>query len=199
MTRRLWLRLVGVVAATWPLSSLRGFAWTQAQSTPPLNTVTLNAVAEAVLPSALTAEERADAVAAFVEWVAGYRANADAGHGYGNTRLRRTGPSPASAYPDQLAALDTAARAEGAATLAAMSVDARRRVIEAALTTPTRVAQMPSQPNGTHVVTDFMGQFFHGPQGYNLAYGAAINRLDCRGLAGSDAPPAPLPSRGGER
>lgn len=199
MTRRLWLRLVGVVAATWPLSSLRVFAWTQAQPTSPLNTVTLHAVAEAVLPSALTAEERADAVATFVEWVAGYRANADAGHGYGNTRLRRTGPSPASAYPDQLAALDTAARAEGAASLAAMSVDARRRVIEAALTAPARVTQMPSQPNGTHVVTDFMGRFFHGPQGYNLAYGAAINRLDCRGLAGSEAPPAPLPSRGGRR
>ena len=197
MTRRLWLRLVGAVAAALPLSSLRAFAW--AQSAPTLNTATLGAIAEVVLPSVLSAGERADAVTAFVEWVAGYRAGADAGHGYGNTRLRRTASSPASAYPDQLAALEAAAKAEGAASLSALAVDARRRVIEAALTTPTRVTQLPSQPNGAHVIADFMGQFFHGQTGYNLAYRAAINREDCRGLDGSDAPPEPLPARGGGR
>lgn len=197
MTRRLWLRLVGAVAAALPLSSLRAFAW--AQSAPTLNTATLSAIAEVVLPSALTAQERAGAVTAFVEWVAGYRAGADAGHGYGATRLRKTASSPASAYPDQLAALEAAAKAEGAASLSALAIDARRRVIEAALTTPTRITQLPSQPNGVHVVADFMGQFFHGQNGYNLAYRAAIDREDCRGLDGSDAPPAPLPVRGGER
>ena len=199
MTRRLWLRLVGAVAAALPLSSLRAFAWAQPQPAPALNTATLGAVAEVVLPSALTAEERADAVSAFVAWVAGYREGADAGHGYGNTRLRRTAPSPASAYPDQLAALEAAARAEGAASLSALALDARRRVIESALTTPARVTQLPSRPNGAHVVADFMGRFFHGQAGYNLAYQAAINREDCRGLDGSDAPPAPLPARGGGR
>lgn len=199
MTRRLWLRLVGAVATALPLSSLRVFAWAQAQSAPALNTATLGAIAEVVLPSVLTAEERSDAVTAFVEWVNGYRVGAEAGHGYGNTRLRRTGPSPASAYPDQLAALEAAAKAEGAASLSALALDARRRIIEAALTTPTRVTQLPSQPAGIHVVADFMGQFFHGQTGYNLAYRAAINREDCRGLDGSDAPPAPLPARGGGR
>ena len=197
MTRRLWLRLVGAVAAALPLSSLRAYAW--AQPAPTLSTATLGAIAEVVLPSALTAEERADAVTAFVEWVAGFRAGADAGHGYGNTRLRKTSASPASRYPEQLAAIETAAKAEGAASLSALPIDARRRVIEAALTTPTRVTQLPSQPNGAHVVADFMGQFFHGQTGYNLAYRAAINREDCRGLDGSDAPPAPLPARGGGR
>lgn len=197
MTRRLWLRLVGAVAAAVPLSSLRAFAW--AQSAPMLNTATLDAIAEVALPSVLTVGERADAVSAFVEWVAAYRPGADAGHGYGNTRLRKTPPSPASAYPDQLAALEAAANAEGAASLSALAIDARRRVIEAALTMPARVTQMPSQPNGVHVVADFMGQFFHGQTGYNLAYRAAIYREECRGLDGSDAPPAPLPARGGGR
>lgn len=197
MTRRLWLRLVGAVAAALPLSSLRTFAWVQVPSAPTLNTATLGAVAEVVLPSVLTADERTDAVTAFVEWVAGYRSGAEAGHGYGATRLRRTASSPALAYPDQLAALEAAARAEGAASLSALAIDARRRVIEAALTTPTRVAQLPSQPDGVHVIADFMGQFFHGPTGYNLAYRAAINRADCRGLDGSDAAPTPLPARGG--
>jgi len=199
VTRRLWLRLVGTVAAALPLSSLRVFAWTRAQSPPALSAATLGAIAEVVLPSALTAEERAEAVTAFVEWVRGYREGAEAGHGYGNTRLRRTGPSPASGYPDQLAALEAAATAEGAASLSALAVDARRRVIEAALTTPARITQLPSQPTGAHVVADFMGQFFHGQAGYNLAYRAAINREECRGLDGSDAPPAPLPARGGGR
>lgn len=197
MTRRLWLRIVGAVAAALPLSSLRALAWTQSASAPAINVATLNAIAEVVLPSVLTEQERADAVSAFVDWVAGYRAGAETGHGYGTTRLRRTGPSPASAYPAQLAALETAARAEGAASLSALPIDARRRVIESALTTPARITQLPSQPTGAHVVADFMGQFLHGPSGYNLAYRAAINRLDCRGLDGSDAPPAPLPARGG--
>lgn len=193
MTRRLWLRLVGAVAAALPLTSVRAFAW--AQSASALNTATLDAVAEVVLPSALSAGERGYAVSAFVEWVAGYRPGADAGHGYGNTRLRRTGPSPASAYPDQLAALEAAARAEGAASFPALALDARRRLIEAALTAPARVTQLPSRPNGAHVVADFMGHFFHGQAGYNLAYRAAINREDCRGLDGSDTPPPPLPGR----
>lgn len=199
MTRRLWLRLVGAVAAALPLSSLRAFAWAQSPTAPALNTATLGAIAEVVLPSVLTAEERADAVDAFVEWVAAYRPGVDAGHGYGNTRLRRTGPLPASRYPEQLAALEAAAKAEGAASLSALGITARRRIIEAALTTPTRITQLPSQPNGAHVVADFMGQFFHGQDGYNLAYRAAINREECRGLDGSDAPPAPLPARGGAR
>ena len=199
MTRRLWLRLVGAVAAALPLSSLRAFAWAQGQPAPALNTATLGAIAEVVLPSVLTAVERADAVRGFAEWVAGYRPGADAGHGYGTTRLRRTAPSPASVYPDQLAALEAAAKTEGAASLSALAIDARRRIIEAALTTPARVTQLPSQPNGVHVIADFMGRFFHGPTGYNLAYRAAIDRDDCRGLDGSDAPPAPLPARRGGR
>lgn len=199
MTRRLWLRLLGAVAAALPLSALRTFAWAPSQTAPALNAATLGAIAEVVLPSTLTPGERGDAVTAFVEWVAGYRPGADAGHGYGTTRLRRTGPSPASAYPDQLAALEAAALAEGVASLSVLPLDARRRLIEAALTTPTRVTQLPSQPTGVHIISDFMGQFFHGQTGYNLAYRAAINREECRGLDGSDAPPAPLPLRRGGR
>jgi hypothetical protein len=138
------------------------------------------------------------AVTQFVEWVANYREGADAGHGYGSTRLRSTGASPAAAYPAELAALEEAARAQGAASLAALGEDSRRAIIEAALTSPQRITQLPARPSGQHVVTDFMGQFFHGPQGYNLAYRAAINREDCRGLAGSDQAPESWPSgRGG--
>lgn len=199
MTRRLLLRLATALAAAWPLSSLKVLAMGRQQPTVLTrdHAATLRAVAEVVLPSALTPDEREQAVTDFVEWVAGYRAGADAGHGYGSTRLRTTGASPSAAYPAQLAALEEAARTQGAASLAALGAQSRRSVIEAALTSPQRITQLPSRPSGQHVVTDFMGQFFHGPQGYNLAYRAAINREDCRGLAGSEAAPAPWPSRQG--
>lgn len=199
MTRRLWLRLAAAVGAAWPLSALRALAWPGAQPAVSLDVATLTAIAEVVFPSSLRAEDRDGAVTTFVAWVEGYRADADAGHGYGSTRLRRTSASPASAYPAQLAALNEAARSRGAASLAALAPAARREVIAAALTTPARITQMPARPAGAHVVADFMGLYFHGPQGYNLAYGAAINREDCRGLEGSDRPPASLSSRGGAR
>jgi hypothetical protein len=201
MTRRFLLRLATALAATWPLSSLKVLAIVRQQ--PAVLTrdhaATLRAVADVVLPSALTSDERDVAVTQFADWVANYREGADAGHGYGSTRLRTTGASPSSSYPAQLAALEEAARTQGAASLAALDVPARRPIIEAALTSPQRITQLPSRPSGQHVVTDFMGQFFHGPQGYNLAYRAAISREDCRGLAGSDQAPAPWPSRQGGR
>lgn len=201
MTRRVLLRWAAALAATWPLSVLKVLSLGRSQATvlSSDHAVTLRAVADVVLPSGLTVEERQAAVALFVEWVADYREGADAGHGYGNTRLRTTGPSPASAYPAQLAALEAAARAQGASSFAALGLEARRTVIEAALASPRLVTQLPSRPSGAHVVTDFMGRFFHGPDGYNLAYQAAINREDCRGLDGSEQAPAPWPVRRGDR
>jgi hypothetical protein len=199
MTRRFLLRLATALAATWPLSSLKVLAIAREQPAilTPGHAATLRAVADVVLPSALTADERLLAVTQFVEWVANYREGADAGHGYGSTRLRSTGASPSSAYPAQLAALEEAARAAGATTLGALGEDSRRAIIETALTSPQRITQLPARPSGQHVVTDFMGQFFHGPVGYNLAYRAAINREDCRGLAGSEQAPPPWPTRQG--
>lgn len=201
MTRRTLLRWAAALAATWPLSSLKVLALGRGQAVVLTrdHAATLRAVADVVLPSSLTADERQMAVTLFAEWVANYREGAEVGPGYGVTRLRTTGPAPTSAYPAQLAALESAARAQGAASLGALGLDARRGVIEAALTSPQRVTQMPAHPAGVHVVADFMGLFFHGPEGYNLAYRAAINRDDCRGLDGSEQAPAPLPARTGGR
>jgi hypothetical protein len=198
MTRRIVLRLVAALAASWPLSSLKVFAHVAAS---PQNgqATTLAAVAEVVLPSSLTADERRAAVTAFFNWIAGYREGAEMGHGYGSTRLRNTGPLPATAYPAQLEALESAARARGATSLGALSPADRRVVIEDALTTPSRVTQLPDRPNGTHVVADFMGMFFNSSEGYNLAYRAAIDREDCRGLDGSESAPGPWPIRQGGR
>lgn len=194
MTRRLLLRCAVALATSWPLLSLKVLALGRIQATILTrdHATTLRAVADAVLPSALTADERQAAVTVFMDWVANYREGAEIGPGYGATRLRTTGPPPTAAYPAQLAALEAAARAAGAASLSALDLTGKRVVIDAALTTPQRVTQLPARPSGVHVVADFMGLYFHGPQGYNLAYRAAINREDCRGLAGSEQAPAAL-------
>ena len=194
MTRRTLLRWAAALAATWPLSSLKvlAIATRQATSLTREHVATLRGVADVVLPSTLSADDRQLAVTLFVDWVANYREGAELGPGYGTTRLRTTGPPPTVAYPAQLAALEAAARAGGAASFGVASLDARRRIIEAALTSPQRVTQLPARPNGVHVVADFMGLFFNGQQGYNLAYRAAINREECRGLAGSEKAPGGL-------
>ena len=50
---------------------------------------TLGAIAEVVLPSALSADDRRLAVRAFTTWFNNYKPGADMGHGYGASTLRR--------------------------------------------------------------------------------------------------------------
>jgi len=193
MTRRALLRWAAVLAATWPLSAIKVLA--SVRQTMVLtrdHATTLRAVADVTLPSSLSAEEKQMAVTLFLEWVANYREGAEVGPGYGSPRLRTTGPPPTAGYPAQLAALEAAARAGGAASFSVASLETRRAIIEAALTSPQRVTQLPAHPTGVHVVADFMGLFFHSQEGYNLAYRAAINRDECRGLAGSEKAPGSL-------
>jgi hypothetical protein len=159
----------------------------------PAQIATLRALAEVALPSSLGADGRDDAVRRFVTWVRGYKPGADRGHGYGNSQLSApTGPSPASRYPAQFDALDAAAKTRGAATFAALTLVARRAVVEAALNDPQRVTQMPARPNGANLVADFMGLYFNGADARDVAYNAAIGRDTCRGLDGSDQAPRPL-------
>src|SRR6476619_6854697 len=75
----------------------------------------LAAIAEVVIPAEA---DRKAAVDAFVRWIREYKEGADTDHGYGNTRVRATGPSPARNYGAQIAALESAARAANAAGFA---------------------------------------------------------------------------------
>ena len=153
----------------------------------------LLAIADAVLP---TEADKKAAVAAFQEWIAGYREGADTDHGYGNTRVRPTGPPPSRNYRAQLDALDAAARARGAESFAAATRDDRRTILEAAIT-DAKVERLSARPTGAHIATDLMGHYFSSPAATDLCYRAAIGRDACRGLPGSDKPPANLPSKGG--
>lgn len=147
--------------------------------------LTLAALAETVLPSE---SDRKAALAAFVGWHDRYKEGADTDHGYGNTRVRATGPAPSRAYAAHIAALDAAARAAGASSFAAASVTQRRAIVEAALT-EAKIDRLPARPTGGHIAADLMGHYFNSSAANDLCYRAAINRDACRGLAGSENRP----------
>jgi hypothetical protein len=184
VSRRNALKSLGAAAAAVPAFRL------QAED---LDPVLLAAIAEVVLPSE---SDRAAAVAAFTRWISNYKEGADTDHGYGNTRVRSTGPSPARNYAAQIAALETAARAKGAAGFAAAAVDDRRAIVEAAVAA-AKVERLSARPTGAHIATDLMGHYFNSSPAADLCYRAAIGRDSCRGLPGSDKKPASLPPKGG--
>ena len=152
---------------------------------------TLSAIAEVVLPAEA---DRVAAVRRFNEWMANYREGADTDHGYGNTRVRPTGPSPARNHAAQIAALDAAAKAQGAPGFAGATLEQRRAILEAAIT-DAKVDRLSARPTGAHIATDLMGHYFGSSEANDLCYQAAIGRDACRGLANSDKPPEPRPSR----
>jgi hypothetical protein len=195
--RRDLLKSLAAAAALPVLPALSGAELrAQAVDFTPAQVATLRALAEVVLPSALAADGRDAVVRRFVAWTRGYLAGADRGHGYGNSQLSPpTGPSPALKYPAQFEALDAAAKAQGAATFAALPLTARRTVVQTSLEAPPRATQLPARPNGSSLIADFMGLYFNGAEARDLAYQAAIGRDTCRGLDGSEQAPKPLKGR----
>lgn len=190
MKRRALLQSLAAVVTARPLAGVRLFA--QAPITE-AETATLKAIAEVVLPSALDRAARDRVVTAFVAWVRGYREGADRGHGYGSSTLSQpSGPSPAARYPAQFASLDKTAIAKGAASFAALSLDGRRAIVEAALNEPQPVQRLPARPTGVNVIADVMGFYFTSGDAWDLAYRASIGRDRCRSLDGSDRAPSPL-------
>ncbi len=151
---------------------------------------TLLAIADVVLPAEA---DRKAAVAAFTSWIDNYKEGADTDHGYGNTRIRALGPSPARNYAAQIAALDAAARTNGAASFAAAPLERRRAIVEQGIT-DAKIERLTARPTGGHIATDLMGHYFNSSTAADLCYRANIARDACRGLAGSDRPPRPLRS-----
>ena len=193
MRRRSLLAWTASAVSTLPF--LRSASWVRAAAAsaafPVEHDAVFAAVAAAVLPASL-GRARVDEVArGFRAWVEGYREGAELDRGYGHTRLRATGPSPAASYGLQLAALDRAARAEGANNFAAASPEQRTALLEAALSS-AGIDELPERPDGRHVAADLLAFFFRSAEANDLCYGAAIARDACRGLDGSDQPPKPL-------
>lgn len=192
VSRRGAIKTLGAAAAV-PIFRLKPEATGVLEGSRPLEDLdpsVLAAIAEVVLPSEC---DRAQAVAAFTRWIRNYKEGADTDHGYGNTRVRSTGPSPARNYPAQIAALDAAARARGGATFVAATLDERRAVIEAAIT-EAKVDRLSARPTGALIATDLMGHYFNSSAASDFCYRAAIGRDTCRGLPGSEKAPAPRSS-----
>jgi len=152
-------------------------AWAQRLEFPGEHAATLREIAAILLPSEVDSARIADD---FVKWVNDYRAGAETDHGYGNTRIRVKGASPASGYFRQLAAL------KGGVS---------RESIAAALK-EANVSDLPRSLGGSHVAADLMAFYFRSSDANDLCYRAQIGRDQCRGLAGSDRAPAPLKGRG---
>jgi hypothetical protein len=150
----------------------------------------LLALAEVVLPSEIGPAGQAEVVEGFVRWLRNYDADAEMDHGYGFTRLRRTGPSPASRYPVLVALIDkqTAAKlGRPKATFASAPVALRRTIVEDSLRS-VKAERLLTRPGG-NVIEDLMAFYFHSSAANDLCYRAAVGRDACRGLPGSEDPP----------
>ena len=188
LSRRSALKTLGTVA----VASVAPVSAETSRTSDALDATLFNAVADAVLPEALGDQGLRRVVADFQRWLSQYHEHADTDHGYGLTRIRATGPSPAARYPEQLAALDKAAReSTHAAAFAALTIDARRSLIADALTA-AKVERLPGRPAGAHIAADLMGFYFNSSAAADLCYHARIGRDACRGLDGSDRAPEPL-------
>lgn len=186
--RSLLQRLAGALTALPGSRRLAGA--TPASDLTAPDEATLRALATSVLPASLGTERIALITDRFQAWLRAYRPGAELDHGYGHTRLQVAGPSPVAGHSGQLAALERAARAEGA-TFAQLSPEQQRDLVASALEA-ARVAELPERPDGRHVASDLMAFFFRSSEASDLCYGVAIGRDTCRGLPGSDEAPPPL-------
>jgi hypothetical protein len=152
---------------------------------------TLDALAEAILPSALGKAEARRIAAGFRRWMDGYREGAERLHAYGGSRLTVTGPTPATRWVGQLDALESAARSSGGKPFAALSV-ADRQAIVRPLLAGERGAGIPASPDAaTHVAAGLLSFFYSSSAATDLCYEVAIGRNQCRPLADSPKQPRP--------
>ena len=182
--RRTVLSWAAYLAGALRLSGVR--AWAQSANFPADQRDTLRSLAAIVLPAELGAPNIDRTAEAFVRWVQGYRAGAEMDHGYGATRLRSKGASPAPNYLRHLEALRL--------PLLSGDTDSKHQAVTAALE-QAKITDLPRTPDGRHVAADLMAFYFRSSDANDLCYRAAIGRDQCRGLDGSEQAPAPLKGR----
>jgi len=152
---------------------------------------TLDALAEAILPSALGRAGIAKEVAAFREWGAGYREGAEVNHGYGTSRLRSLGPTPLTKWTTQLDELDARAQAKHRRNFRDLPVADRVALVRTALE-GQRMDRMPGIADASHVSLALLAHFYDSSSANDLCYEAKIGKATCRPLADSARKPLPL-------
>jgi hypothetical protein len=143
---------------------------------------TLRALGGVVLPSELGASGVARIVEAFQRWIAGYREHVELTHGYGTSRLRFTGPTPATRWASQLDALDAAARKAHGVAFASATPAQREQLVRTALA-DIRLDRMPSIADAQHVAVALLAYFYSSSEATDLCYQARIGKERCRPLA----------------
>lgn len=184
LRRRTILQWTASLGSALHLDGIR--LWAQAGNFPANRNDTLHALATVVLPAELGAAAIANIANAFARWVQDYRPNAEMDHGYGNTRLRSKGPSPAAGYLRDLEAMRHA--------LLSDDPEVRRSVVISALE-EAKITDLPRLPDGRHVAADLMSFYFRSSSANDVCYRADIGRDRCRGLDGSEQAPPPLKER----
>jgi hypothetical protein len=157
-----------------------------------LDPAILEALASAILPSAIGADGARRVAREFTAWLADYPAGAEALHGYGTATIRPLGPSPSPRWDEQLRALDTAAQARHGRRFAACRPDEQRALFAEALgeNPPSR---LPPPLQAPHVGLGLLAWFYESPEATDLGYQAAIGRTRCRPLAMNPEKPPTLP------
>ena len=152
---------------------------------------TLRALGEVVLPSELGEAGTTRAVESFRRWMSEYREHAELTHAYGSSRIRYTGPTPATRWTAQLDAFDAAARKQFGSSFDSLSLVRREQLVRGAMS-DTKVDRMPNVAEADHVAVAMLAHFYATSEANDLCYGVAIGRESCRPLAQSSRKPLPL-------
>lgn len=150
----------------------------------------LRDVAATVLPTSIGSKGQNDAVDNFLRWIREYQEGVALSHGYGEPRLVKSGPSPASAYTKQLIALQRDAQSRGG-RFGSLPIETRRELLDTALK-GADVRNLPGRPDGKHVVADLMAHYFRGSEANDLCYNARIGRNTYRAIRITTVRPQPL-------
>ena len=186
MKRREALQTLATAAAALPLVQVP----LEAQELTSDQVFVLRDVAATVLPSAIGRKGQDEAVDNFLRWIRDYREGVPLAHGYGEPRLVKSGPSPASGYRPQIDALRAAAKERGG-RFGALSLEDRRALLDAAFTA-AGVRNLPNRPDGKHIVADLMAHYFRSSAANDLCYNARIGRQTYRAIRVTTVRPAPL-------
>jgi hypothetical protein len=189
MKRRRALKTLATAAAALPLLRVP----LGAQELTGDSVLVLRDVAATVLPSAIGGKGQDEAVDNFLRWIRDYQEGVPLSHGYGQPRLVKSGPSPASGYAKHVADLQAAAKARGG-RFGALSLEVRRELLDAAFTA-AGVRNLPGRPDGKHVVSDLMAHYFRSSAANDLCYNARIGRNTYRAIRVTTVRPAPLASK----
>lgn len=200
-SRRLFLRwsaLASAAATALPLLKRRLGAQ-QRGPTPPrelkgLEIRRLLPVAYVVLPAELGPARIERATAQFARWIANYKEDEETLHPYGSDRLGATGGSPAKAWAEQLAELDTmaGARSPHGHPFAQATNETKHEVLSQALAGLRLTARLSAPLASPHVAIALLSHFLQSPEAHNLAYQRTIDPRTCRPLAASPTEPVAL-------